>query len=354
VRSGIRRRIADNVVKANAPLSTRPTSYDVAQLAGVSQSAVSRCFSPGASIAPLTRQKVERAARSLGYSPNALARSLITRRSGLVGLVVTTATLRYSPQIIHDLSDALKKAGLMPLLTALAAEHDLAMAMPQILNYRPEAIISLATVGSALLRAAKAHNVPIVLINRTAPKVAAASICCDQSSGVRLLVEGLISSGHRRFAFIAGPRGAPVSEERRDGFERALKMAQIAPLVTVFSDYTYEGGHVAAHTILAKKPRPDALVCANDAMALGVLDAARGDFGLSVPSQLSVTGFDDIPEAGRPTRMLTTVRQPTQEMAHLAVAEVIRLNGGLGAGQPSHYLIAGNVLLRNSTRICNN
>jgi DNA-binding LacI/PurR family transcriptional regulator len=333
-----------------ASVQARPTSYDVAQLAGVSQSAVSRCFSPGASISPVTRKKVERAARSLGYSPNALARSLITRRSGLIGLVVTTATLRYSPQIVHDLSDALQKAGLMPLLTTLDDENALAAALPQILNYRPEAIVSLATVDATLIKEAAAHGVPIVLINRHAPRMPVSSIRCDHTGGMRQLVDGLIATGHRNFAFVAGPRGAPVSEERRLGFEQALKAIRITARATEFADYTYEGGHRAALTILNAERRIDAIVCANDAMALGALDACRVDLGLDVPGKISVTGFDDIPEACRPTRLLTTVRQPTEAMANLAVEEVLRLSRDPGSARHSHHVIEGTVLIRGSAR----
>ena len=331
-----------------AAIAGRPTSYDVAQLAGVSQSAVSRCFSPGASISPITRKKVERAATSLGYSPNPLARSLITRRSGLIGLVVTTATLRYSPQIVHDLSDALQSASLVPLLTTVDDDNTLPTALAQILNYRPEAIISLATVANELINEAVAHKIPIVLINRSAPKLPVSSIRCDHADGMRQLVETLIASGHRRFAFIAGPAGAPVSEERRQGFDDALRAARQSSRATIFADYTYEGGHAAALGLLAKHPRLDALVCANDTMALGALDACRGDLGLDVPGQISVSGFDDIAEGRRPTRRLTTVRQPTEEMARLAVAEVLNLSRG--GTMASHHIIPGSLLMRGSTR----
>ena len=340
-----------NIDPLPATVQARATSYDVAELAGVSQSAVSRCFSPGTSISVRTRAKVELAAQSLGYSPNPLARSLITRRSGLIGLVVTTATLRHSPQIVHDLSDALQKAGLLPLLTTLEDENDIQRSLPHILDYRPEAIISLASVDGHALRSARDNGVPVVLVNRKAPRAAASSIRCDHANGVRNLVERLIATGHRRFAFIAGPRAAPVSEERRAGFEQALRAGGLTAVVTVHADYTYEGGHTAALELLRKASRIDALVAANDAMALGALDAARSGMGLDVPGAISVTGFDDIPESRRPTRLLTTVRQPTEDMARLAVDEVIRLSRNAGQRRPAQYRVPGTIIIRDTARI---
>ena len=330
---------------------SRATSYDVARLAGVSQSAVSRCFSQGASISDETRVKVQAAARALGYSPNALARSLITRRSGLVGLIVTDTTLRHSPQIVHDLGDALKQAQLMPLLSALRAESDVEHALPAILDYQPEAIISLVTISPGLIKDARALGVPVVLINRKAAHGLATSICCDQALGLKQLVAGLIAGGHRRLAFIAGPKGAPVSEERLKGFQTAMSSAALKPAAVAYADYTYEGGHAAALSVWKSQKRVDALVCANDAMAIGALDACVADLGLNVPGDVSVTGFDDIAEGGRPMRSLTTVRQPTQQMAALAVAETLRLCRTAGEQRGAQHMIAGTLMLRRSSTI---
>jgi DNA-binding LacI/PurR family transcriptional regulator len=331
--------------------TSRATSYDVARLAGVSQSAVSRCFSQGASISDETRGKVQAAARTLGYSPNALARSLITRRSGLVGLIVTDATLRHSPQIIHDLGDALKQAQFMPLLSALRNESDLEYALPAVLDYQPEAIISLVTIEPALIKDAHARGVPVVLINRTTQRGLATSICCDQALGVKQLVAGLLENHHRQLAFIAGPKGAPVSEQRLKGYLNALSAAGLKPLDIVYADYTYEGGHAAALTLCKMHRKIDALVCANDAMAIGALDACVADLGLKVPEQISVTGFDDIPEGSRPIRSLTTVRQPTQEMAALAVTETLRLCRAAGEQRGQRHMIAGTLMLRATSKI---
>jgi DNA-binding LacI/PurR family transcriptional regulator len=321
----------------------------VARLAGVSQSAVSRCFSPGASIAPKTRAKVEAAARQLGYRPDPLARSLITRRSGLVGLVVTTATLRTSPQIVHALSDALAEAGFMPLLTTVALEADLGSDWQRMLQYRPEALVSLATVDAGFLAEAARRRLPIVLVNRVAPRGGAAiSIRCDHAAGVDELTSRLIARGRRRLGFLAGPAGAPVSAEREAGFRRALKRANLMPAAMLASDYSYDGGYATTLALLADRDRLDALVCANDAMALGALDAVRVACGLAVPQQLAITGFDDIDEAGRPTRGLTTVRPPIDAMARLTVDALTAAVRGEPAGAVASHLVPGLLVVRDT------
>jgi DNA-binding LacI/PurR family transcriptional regulator len=328
------------------------TSYDVAEAAGVSQSAVSRCFSDHASIAPDTRTKVLAAARRLGYQPDAIARSLITRRSGLVGFAVTDATLRHSPDIVHGLCDRLRADGLLPLLSTLDAEFDLASVFPRLLAYRPEAIISLVGVDAALLRAAAKARVPVALVNRACPHGGATlSVRCDHAAAIEDLTRRLIASGHRRLAFVAGPEGAPVSEERRAGFVTAMRAALLSPAAVIHADYSYEAGHRAALDVCRGKDRPDALVCANDAIAIGALDACRHALGLSVPSDVSITGFDDIAESGHPTRDLTTVRQPTAIIADRVAAALSSHREAPEVTLSGTYLIAGDIRVRRSARL---
>ena len=339
-------------MKRNArPLDQRATSYDVARLAGVSQSAVSRCFSAGASISAHTRTKVEAAAHRLGYQPNALARSLITERSGLVGFIVTDRTLRASPQIVHDLCDRLRAANLMPLFNTLRDEGAVGDLVPRILAYRPEAIVSLATVERESILQAARQGVPVVLVNRRVPAGAAAtSIGCSQAQGIQRLTRRLIAAGHKRIAFIAGPKRAPVSEERLEGFRAAMRDAKLTPVDIVHADYAYASGRAAALDLVRRRPRPDALVCANDAMAIGALDACRFDLGLSVPDAISITGFDDIAESSHPTNGLTTVRQPTAAIADDVVTMLARLTDGT-AGEHHSRRFDGLLIERTSARL---
>lgn len=330
----------------------RVTSYDVAELAGVSQSAVSRCFSAGASISADTRRKVEQAAHRLGYRPNAIARSLITRRTGLLGLVVTDNTLKFSPAIVHDLCDALRAADFMALLTTLTDERDLGAFLPRILAYRPEAIVSLASIDRQLATAAARERVPFVLVNRTPPAgMRTASVGCGHAEAVHALARRLIAGGARRLAFLAGPRPAPVSMHRLEGFQHAMREAGLAPQWVEHADYSYDGGRRIALSILRKGRHPDAVMCANDAMAIGMLDACRHDLGFDVPGDISITGFDDIAESGHPTRSLTTIRQPTARIASAVTQALEVLTKRTPGASPRPVELPGEIIVRASARL---
>lgn len=300
----------------------RPTSYDVARLAGVSQSAVSRCFRPGNSISEEKRKVILKAAAKLGYEPNAFASGLITRRSNLVAVLISSLTNLYYPQVLAELTQRLDQEGIRVLLFALQHESDVGAMLTQLWRYRVDGAIAAAHLSAAHLAQFERHRVPVVLYNRFADGGSVPSVFCDSIGGERLLVDRLVAAGHRRFVIIGGPPDSYVGNQRVEGALGRLAHHQLDARVLP-GHFDHESGASGLREALSGAERPDAIICANDLMAIGAMDAARDEFGLAVPDDISIVGFDGVGPADWPSYRLTTIRQPVRRMTEAAVTMLL-------------------------------
>jgi DNA-binding LacI/PurR family transcriptional regulator len=318
----------------DVPVASRPavTSYDVAQLAGVSQSAVSRCFRSGASISEETRARVVKAARQLGYAPDAIARSLSTRRSNLVAVIISNLTNLHYPEVLSELNQRLSERNVHLLLFTIQSESEVDRILDQVWQYRVDGVIAAARLSEQQVAEFEQRGVPLVFYNRYLRERSVNAVCCDQLESARTIVSGLLAAGHRTFGIVGGPPDSMVGEERVRGCVDNLRQHKIRDVVTVRGNYTYEGGRRAFGEIIEQlgKP-PQAVICAADVMALGCLDVARFDLHLAVPGELSVVGFDGVEPAGWASYQLATIRQPVQRMAEAAVSLLLEC-----IADPSH------------------
>ena len=328
---------------------TGGTSYDVARRAGVSQSAVSRCFRPGASVAPATRARIIEAANELGYRPNAIAQSLITRRSGMVAVIISNLTNLYYPEVLAQLTHRLSERGARVLLFTLQAESDIDNVLDQVWRYQVDGAIVAARLSSAQLRAFETRGTALVLYNRESDEAPVASVSCEFAAGEMLLVDGMIASGCKNFGIIGGPEDSAVGEARVKGARDRLALAGLAVPPIDRGDFSYEGGYEAAHRLLAQH-KLDAIIAANDVMALGAMDAARLDLNLAIPGDLAIVGFDGVAPAKWRSYNLTTVRQPVGRMTAAAIAMLFERieNPDLG---PERRLFSGDLILGNTARL---
>jgi DNA-binding LacI/PurR family transcriptional regulator len=306
------------------PARRRVTSYDVAQAAGVAQSTVSRCFQGEASISAETRARVEAAARELGYTPNALARSLITRQSNLVGVVATRHTMRNNPEVVYAIGDRLAAAGKRLLLMVVPGDEAAREALQGALEFPLDGLISCVQMPDETIRSFLLRQIPVLSFNRAVPRARVDCVVVDHARATRQVATLLHQAGHRRFLCISGPEAAPVSQERVRGLLFRLSELGIADVPVIAGDYSYAAGRSAVMAHAVRAARPDAIFCANDQLALGAMDACRFDLSWRVPEDVSIVGFDDIPEAGRPGNALTTVRQDSELMANTAVELLLK------------------------------
>lgn len=297
------------------------TSYDVARAAGVSQSAVSRAFSPGASIAAKTRDKVLKAAAEFGYQPNAIARSMSSARgdqvqkSGMVGVIVTRLENPFFAHTISLLSKHLEAGNWHLVLFTVEREDEVDDALNALMQYKLDGVIILsALLSSHMARVCQAQGTPVLLYNRSAAGLGVSSVEIDNYGGGRAVADLLCETGHQRIAFIAGESGDATSAQREAGLSDRLAEAGLGIFRRETGDFTFESGLEAGLRLLARADRPDAVFCVSDVMALGVLHAARHELGLDIPRDFSLVGFDDIPAAAWPGHMLTTIRQPIRRM----------------------------------------
>ncbi len=320
------------------------TSYDVALRAGVSQSAVSRCFKPGASVAPATRKRILAAANELGYSANAIARGLITRRSNLVAVIISNLTNLYYPEVLAELSQRLSGRDMRVLLFALKTESDIDNVLDQIWGYQVDGAIVAARLSADQLAQFARRGVALVLYNRVHETEPVSSVTCESAGGERLLVDGLVSAGRRRFAIIGGPADSSVGEARVNGALARIAAAGLETPPIARGDFSYASGRRAFNDLRAGGTVIDAVIAANDVMALGAMDGARTDAGLNVPKDVAVVGFDGVAPASWAAYQLTTVRQPVGRMTQAAVDMLMERIADPGMG-PERRLFSGELIL---------
>lgn len=300
------------------------SAQQVARLAGVSRSAVSRAFTPGASIAAETREKVMEAAERLGYQVNDLARGLLANRSRLVGLVVTKPEVGFRAHLVAALTRTLIKRGNIPfLINTGSSEQELQAAQTALFGYRAEATIILSgSPPASFVELARRNGQPLVMLGRSEPD-------CDHvridNGGAAAQAAGLfVGRGMTRLGLAGSDSATPSIVERERAFIGEAQRLGATVAIARGKDSDYAGGQQAAAALLDHGEPPQGIFCVNDLIAIGLLDAARGRFGLEVPGQLSVIGFDDIPEAAWDSYRLSTFRQDPQEMADHAIRQMER------------------------------
>jgi DNA-binding LacI/PurR family transcriptional regulator len=332
------------------------TAQDVAKLAKVSQSAVSRTFTPGASVSEDTRNRVMIAAKTLGYRPNAMARSLITRRSRIIALVMGYLENQFYPLVIQELSQKLQKQG-YHVLMFISDGDETDGVLDEILQYQIDGIvIASAMLSPALARQCADSGVPVVLFNRVPDTSAFArhttcSVTSDNFEGGRMAARLLLDRGHKRIAFLAGLEKSSTNHERERGFREVLAAEGLSVFRREVGHYDFERAAEAARAMFAGLPaarRPDAVFVANDHMAIAVMDVLRQELGLRVPEDVSVVGFDDVPQAAWGAYRLTTVVQAVGPMVD-ATVELLHEQMQDDA-QPRNVVIPCSVVERDSVR----
>lgn len=304
----------------------RATSFDVAALAGVSQSVVSRAFTPNSRIAADTRERVLDAARRLNYVPNSIASSLTTKRTNIVALILGNLANPFYVHVLDAFSKQMQDQGRQLLVFTVEPGGKSDEAILHVLKYQVDGVIlTAAQVSTRMTSLCHDRGIPIVLFNRYIPGSDASGVRCDNVAGGRLLAEAFLAAGARSYAMIGGDTSGTTSADRMRGFTERLLEAGIKRNDIIEEDghSSYEGGAAAALSIFRdrSRPPPDALFGVNDIMCMGAIDALKHRLGMRIPEDLMVGGFDDIPEARRLPYQLTTVRQPINQM----VAETLSI-----------------------------
>ena len=334
---------------------SRVTSTEVAKRAGVSRSAVSRVFTPGASASAKTVEKVKKAAQELGYRPNVLARAMVSGRSRIIGVVVAYLDNQFYPDALEKLSNQLQERGyhVLIFLSGNTAKN-IDDVVEEILDYQADGIIAASVaLGSALSERCRAAGVPVVLFNRSQDDANLASVTSDNYGGGRRVADFLVAGGHQKIGYIAGWEGASTQRDRENGFRDGLADAGRAIHSRTVGNYRLPETVEAAREMFDTDDPPDAVFVANDHMAFAVMDVLRSELNLRVPEDVSVVGFDDVPSAAWPAYSLTTIRQPANRM----VSETVSILLDQVADQsiaPRKLEIEGPLIVRGSAKVPDN
>lgn len=327
------------------------TSAEVAARAGVSQSAVSRVFTPGASASAKTVEKVKAAAEELGYRPNVLARAMVSGKSRIIGLVVAYLNNHFYPVALELLSNELQKQGYHVLIfTAPNSVDGVDNLVQELMDYQVDGIIAASvSMSSTLADRARLAGIPVVLFNRGLDGSGLSAVTSANIEGGRKVAQFLVAGGHKRIAHISGWAGSSTGRDRAIGFKDGLETAGQTLLAEIDGLYSREAASKAARDLMARETPPDAIFVGNDHMAFAVMDTLRFELGMRVPDDVSIVGYDDVPMAAWAAYDLTTVRQPVNKMVTTTIDTLLgQINDP--SRKPHKTEIPGPLIARGSAR----
>ncbi len=324
------------------------TSRDVARLAGVSQSAVSRAFSPNSPLSDKTRAHILQVARELGYKPNAIARSLVSSQTRFIGIVKGATNNPMFSELLTAITEEIQKTNYQVLYYESGPDQTLDDILERIFQYRVEGVILLyANLSSRITHNCRELGIPVLQMQRYSTNAQANVVLPDNERGVAMAVDLFIRKGYRSFAYVAGEMNSSSNLERQMGFLNHLRDCGVNDPIVVQGDYSYDSGYRALQQIAARASYPCGILCANDLMGLGIIDAAKAS-SLRIPQDIGVIGFDDNFMSSWPVYQLTSLKQPTVEMAKKGV-EVLFQSITDRTLQPTMYRYDFELIERNST-----
>lgn len=324
------------------------TLYDVARVAGVSYQTVSRVINQAAHVSPRTREKVQAAMQELHYVPNRGAQQLAGKATRALGLLTTDLALHAPSQIASAVKRRAGEAGFSVLISMVESnDRDACFtALQELQSQRVEGLLVSVPLDNDVAESlAAAAPVPVLFLD-VASDAQVNSLSFDASEGARLGVEHLLAQGHRQIALLAGPQSSVSARARLTGWAQALREAGTEPGAVAYGDWSAASGYEKAHRLLSENASLDAMLVANDQMALGVLRACA-EKGIRVPGQLSVIGYDDTTDSAWFTPPLTTIRQRFKEAGRQSVDWLIANSGRAQA--PQQRLLPVELIVRGST-----
>jgi LacI family transcriptional regulator len=329
-----------------------PTIRDVAKRAGVAPITVSRVINNSGYASQETRARVEAAVAELGYVPNTLARSLRSRRTNTLALVLTDITNPFWTTVARGVEDTASDAGFNVIFCNTdESEAEQHKYLRVLLQKQVDGVLLVpARSTSEPIEFIQEQRTPVVVLDRWVPDARADVVRCDSEGGAYQLVRLLLSLGHRRIALLSGPPGVSTAEDRIAGYRRALAEAGLRGGAELVHDgeFTQASGYEMARQALAAKPRPTALFAGNNFIAIGALRALR-DAGLGVPEDVALVGFDDLPAALVIEPFLTVAAQPAYEMGQRATALLLARLSGQAPEAYQEIVLPTEVIVRQSS-----
>ena len=324
------------------------TIKDVARRANVSIASVSRVLNGTGVVSEPTRQRVLRAAQHLRYTPHEAARSLITRRTNTIGVLLPDMHGEYFSELIRGIDRAARVNNLHLLVSSSHGdEKEAALALRSMHGRVDGVLIMSPSVDAKTLVEALPTSLPVILLNTLDTSACAASFMIDDFGGAESMVKHLLAQGYKRIAHITGPENNYESNERLRGYRAALGPKPANKSAVFAGAFTEESGYLAGRQIAAADPRPDAVFASNDMMAIGCLFALT-EAGIRVPTDIALTGFDDIPIARFVTPPLTTVRAQTTELGRQSLEELARVIKEPGSVRRDSRKLATHLVIRAS------